>query len=301
MSTIETPDVLEAETRHPGQVADRMFPWLTGTTIAIGIALLAALIIQVVTQGLPRFNLNMLRWMPSSAPEEAGFQSALFGTLWIVGLTALLCIPVGIATAVYLEEFANRNRWYTKLIELNIQNLAAVPSIVYGILGLAFLVRGLRLGPTIMAAALTLTLLVLPTVIIASREAIRAVPSSLRQASLGLGATELQTIRKIVLPSATPGIATGIILALSRAIGEAAPLLIVGGVTFISFNPHDGGLTKAFGSEFAVMPLQIFNWIGRPQEEFRTLAAAAIMTLLLVLVCMNSVALFIRNRSQRNR
>jgi phosphate transport system permease protein len=303
-STVPETDVaalLEAEQRHPAQVADKMFPWLTGTTIAIGIALLATLILQVVTQGLPRFNLNMLRWMPSSAPEEAGFQSALFGTLWIVGLTALMCIPIGIATAVYLEEFANRDRWYTRLIELNIQNLAAVPSIVYGILGLAFLVRGLGLGPTVMAAALTLTLLVLPTVIIASREAIRAVPSSLRHASLGLGATELQTIRKIVLPSATPGIATGIILALSRAIGEAAPLLIVGGVTFISFNPHEGGLLKAFGSEFAVMPLQIFNWIGRPQEEFRTLAAAAIMTLLLVLVFMNSIALFIRNRSQRNR
>jgi phosphate transport system permease protein len=295
------PEILEAENHHPGTLANKMFPWLTGTTIAIGIVLLATLIVQVVTQGWPRFNLNMIRWMPSSAPEEAGFQSALFGTLWIVGLTALLCIPIGIATAVYLEEFANRERWYTRLIELNIQNLAAVPSIVYGILGLAFLVRGVGLGPTVMAAALTLTLLVLPTVIIASREAIRAVPSSLRHASLGLGATELQTIRKIVLPSATPGIATGIILALSRAIGEAAPLLIVGGVTFISFNPHEGGLAKAFGSEFAVMPLQIFNWIGRPQEEFRTLAAAAIMTLLLVLVLMNSIALFIRNRSQRNR
>jgi phosphate transport system permease protein len=297
----DTAEALEAEQQHPAQLADKMFPWLTGTTIAIGIALLAALILQVVTQGLPRFNMNMLRWMPSSAPEEAGFQSALFGTLWIVGLTALMCIPIGIATAVYLEEFAQRDRWYTRLIELNIQNLAAVPSIVYGILGLAFLVRGLGLGPTVMAAALTLTLLVLPTVIIASREAIRAVPSSLRHASLGLGATELQTIRKVVLPSATPGIATGIILALSRAIGEAAPLLIVGGVTFISFNPHEGGMLKAFGSEFAVMPLQIFNWIGRPQEEFRTLAAAAIMTLLLVLIFMNSIALFIRNRSQRNR
>jgi phosphate transport system permease protein len=299
--SVSLPEILEAENRHPGTFADKTFPWLTGTTIAIGIVLLATLIIQVVSQGLPRFNLNMIRWMPSSAPEEAGFQSALFGTLWVVGLTALLCIPIGIATAVYLEEFANRERWYTRLIELNIQNLAAVPSIVYGILGLAFLVRGLGLGPTVMAGALTLTLLVLPTVIIASREAIRAVPSSLRHASLGLGATELQTIRKIVLPSATPGIATGVILALSRAIGEAAPLLIVGGVTFISFNPHEGGLLKAFGSEFTVMPLQIFNWIGRPQEEFRTLAAAAIMTLLLVLVLMNSIALFIRNRSQRNR
>jgi phosphate transport system permease protein len=298
-SPAEVLENLDAENRHPSQLANRIFPVITGATIAIGLALLAALIFQVVSEGLPRFNLNMIRWMPSSAPEEAGFQSALFGTLWIVGLTALMCVPVGVATAVYLEEFAKRDRWYTRLIELNIQNLAAVPSIVYGILGLAFLVRGAGLGPTVMAAALTLTLLVLPTVIIASREAIRAVPSSLRHASLGLGATELQTIRKVVLPSAIPGIATGVILALSRAIGEAAPLLIVGGVTFISFNPHEGGLLKAFGSEFAVMPLQIFNWIGRPQEEFRTLAAAAIMTLLIVLVIMNSIALYVRNRSRQ--
>jgi phosphate transport system permease protein len=285
---------------HPAQRANRIFPWVTGTAIFIGLGLLATLIIQITVEGFPRFNLNLIRWMPSSLAEEAGIQSALFGTIWVVGITALLCIPIGVATAVYLEEFANRERWYTRLIELNIQNLAAVPSIVYGILGLAFLVRGLSLGPTILAAALTLTLVVLPTVIIASREAIRAVPSSLRHASLGLGATELQTIRKVVLPAAVPGIATGAILALSRAIGEAAPLLIVGGVTFISFNPHEGGVLKTFGSEFAVMPLQIFNWIGRPQEEFRTLAAAAIMLLLIVLLAMNSVALFVRNRHQRN-
>lgn len=296
---LEPVAALVPEYRHPSQRRNRLFPYITGAAIVIGLSLLAALLFEVVTVGWPRFNLNMLRWMPSSLAEEAGFQSALFGTIWIVGITAALCVPIGVASAVYLEEFARRDRWYNRLIELNIQNLAAVPSIVYGILGLAFLVRGLGLGPTIMAASLTLTLLILPTVIIASREAIRAVPSSLRHASLGLGATELQTIRKVVLPTAVPGIATGVILALSRAIGEAAPLLIVGGVTFISFNPHDGGLLKAFGSEFAVLPLQIFNWIGRPQEEFRTLAAAAIMMLLLVLVLMNSVALYVRNRSQR--
>lgn len=294
----ESTDVIAAQDRHPSQLTNRLFPFVTGATILIGLALLAVLLLEVISVGWPRFNLNMLRWMPSSLAEEAGFQSALFGTIWIVGITAALCIPIGVASAVYLEEFARRDRWYNRLIELNIQNLAAVPSIVYGILGLAFLVRGLGLGPTVIAAAFTLTLLILPTVIIASREAIRAVPNSLRHASLGLGATELQTIRRVVLPSAVPGIATGVILALSRAIGEAAPLLIVGGVTFISFNPHDGGLFKAFGSEFAVLPLQIFNWIGRPQEEFRTLAAAAIMMLLLVLVLMNSIALYVRNRSQ---
>ena len=306
MSTAEQPEVAPTPTdyqgptqKHPRQLANRLFPWVTGSAIFISLGVLVTLIVRMITQGAPRFNLNMLRWMPSSLPEEAGFQSAFFGTVWIVGITGIICIPLGVATAVYLEEFADNERWYNRLIELNIQNLAAVPSIVYGILGLAFLVRGVGLGPTVLAAALTLTLLVLPTVIIAAREAIRAVPNSLRQASLGLGATDLQTVRKVVLPAAVPGIATGAILALSRAIGEAAPLLLVGGVTFISFNPHEGGISKVLGSEFAVMPLQIFNWIGRPQEEFRVLAAAAILVLLLVLIAMNSVAIWIRNRYQQ--
>ncbi len=285
--------------KHPSQLANRAFPWITASAILVALGVLTTLIVRMVVQGAPRFNFNILKWMPSSLPEEAGFQSAFFGTLWIVGITALVCIPLGVASAVYLEEFADKTKWFNRMIELNIQNLAAVPSIVYGILGLAFLVRGIGLGPTVLAAALTLTLLVLPTVIIAAREAIRAVPTSLRDASLGLGATELQTVRKVTLPAAVPGIATGAILALSRAIGEAAPLLLVGGVTFISFNPHDDGITKVPGSDFAVMPLQIFNWIGRPQEEFRTLAAAAILVLLLVLIAMNSVAIWIRNRYQQ--
>lgn len=298
MSAATSEIELSAE-HHPARRADRVFPWLTLLAILIGLGVLGALLVRLFSQGWSRLGFDLIRWMPSSSPEEAGFQSALFGTMYVVGITALVCIPVGVGTAVYLEEFADRSKWWTRLIELNIQNLAAVPSIVYGILGLAFLVRGLDLGPTVLAAALTLTLLILPTVIIASREAIRAVPSSMRIASLGLGATPLQTVGRVVLPSAIPGIATGSILALSRAIGEAAPLLIVGGVTFIAFNPHDDGIGGIPGSKFAVMPLQIYNWIGRPQAEFRTLAAAAIIVLLLLLVMMNALAIFIRNRFEQ--
>ena len=275
------------------QVKNGVFQGLTFACVAFAVLSLIVLLVYVVNTGWPRLNMDLLRNFPSSLPKRAGAQSAIFGTLWIVGITALLCIPVGVGAAVYLEEFADHNRWYNRLIEVNIQNLAAVPSIVYGILGLGFLVRGLDLGPTVLAAALTLTLLVLPIVIIASREAIRAVPNSIRLGSLALGATEWQTVRRQVLPAAIPGIATGSILALSRAIGEAAPLLLVGGITFITFNP-DGP-----GSAFTALPIQIFNWITRPQEEFKVLAAAAIVVLLVGLLLMNSVAIWLRTRYQR--
>ena len=238
--------------------------------------------------------MDLLRRFPSSLPKRAGAQSAIFGTLWVVGLTAALCLPVGIGAAIYLEEFADNRRWWNRMLEVNIQNLAAVPSIVYGILGLGFLVRGpIGLGPTVLAAALTLSLLVLPIVVIASREAFRAVPQSIRQGALALGATPWQAVRTQVLPAAVPGIATGSILALSRAIGEAAPLLLVGGLTFITFNP------KGIDSAFTVLPIQIFNWISRPQSEFKVVAAAAIIVLLVILLLMNSVAIWLRNRYQR--
>jgi phosphate transport system permease protein len=211
-----------------------------------------------------------------------------------MGVVAVTCIPIGVGAAVYLEEYANRDRWYNRLIELNIQNLAAVPSIVYGILGLAFLVRGFAdLGFTVLAGGLTLSLLVLPIVIISAREAIRAVPDSIRQGSLALGATQWQTIRRQVLPAAIPGIATGTILALSRAIGEAAPLVLLGALTFITFNP------EGLDSSFTVLPIQIFTWISRPQEDFKVLAAAAIVVLLVILIAMNAVAIYLRNRYQR--
>jgi phosphate transport system permease protein len=263
-------------------------------SLAVGILTLLWLIFSVVKEAWPRLNQDVLFHFPSSNPELAGAQSAIMGTIWVVGMTALITIPLGVGAAVYLEEYADRERWWNRLIELNIQNLAAVPSIVYGILGLAFFVRGfLGLGQTVLAAALTLSLLVLPIVIISSREAVRSVPDSIRQGALALGATQWQTIWRQVLPAAIPGMATGSILALSRAIGEAAPLVLLGGLTFITFNP------EGLDSSFTVLPIQIFNWISRPQEEFHVLAAAAIVVLLVLLVAMNAAAVLLRNKYQR--
>jgi phosphate transport system permease protein len=207
-------------------------------------------------------------------------------------LVFLFSVPVGVGTAVYLEEYADKERWYNRLLELNIQNLAAVPSIVYGILGLAFLVRGLGLGRVLLAGALILTLLVLPIVIIAAREAIRSVPMGVRDGAYALGATRWQVVSRQVLPAAIPGIATGSILALSRAIGETAPLLLIGALTFISFDPTLTG-------PFTALPIQIYNWIRLPQEEFKLLAAAAIIVLLALLLTMNAFAIWLRNRYQR--
>jgi phosphate transport system permease protein len=210
---------------------------------------------------------------------------------------ALFIVPVGVATAIYLEEYADNTRWYNRLIEVNIQNLAAVPSIVYGILGLAFLVRGpLSFGPVVLAGGLTLGLLVLPVVIIAGREAIRAVPPSIREGSMALGATQWQTIWKQVLPAAVPGIATGVILALARAIGETAPLIVIGAATFIAFNP------EGLDSRFTAMPIQIFDWISRPSNDvndYKPLAAAGILLLMILLLAMNSVAIWLRNRYEQ--
>jgi phosphate transport system permease protein len=276
------------------RVQGRLFQFAMFFSLAIGIVSLITLLAQVFVEGSSRLNLDLVQNFPSSLPDQAGIQSAIFGTLWVMGIVAVTCIPIGVGAAVYLEEYANKERWYNRLIELNIQNLAAVPSIVYGILGLAFLVRGFAdLGFTVLAGGLTLSLLVLPIVIISAREAIRAVPDSIRQGSLALGATQWQTIRRQVLPAAIPGIATGTILALSRAIGEAAPLVLLGALTFITFNP------EGLDSSFTVLPIQIFNWISRPQEEFKVLAAAAIVVLLLILLAMNACAIYLRNRYQR--
>ena len=242
------------------RIQGRLFQFAMFFSLAVGIVSLITLLVQVFVEGSSRLNLDLVQNFPSSLPDQAGVQSALFGTLWVMGVVAATCIPIGIGAAVYLEEYANKERWYNRMIELNIQNLAAVPSIVYGILGLAFLVRGFAdLGFTVLAGGLTLSLLVLPIVIISAREAIRAVPDSIRQGSLALGATQWQTIRRQVLPAAIPGIATGTILALSRAIGEAAPLVLLGALTFITFNP------EGLDSSFTVLPIQIFNWISRPQ------------------------------------
>jgi len=265
--------------------------------LAVGIALLglAAVIVQSAIKGAPQFGLSLITEGPSTIfPEQAGFRPAIIGTLYLIGGVILFVVPIGVGAAVYLEEYANRERWWNRLIELNIQNLAAVPSIIYGILGLAFIVRGpLDLGFIALAGALTLSLLVLPTVIIAAREAIRAVPPSIREGSLALGATQWQMIRRQVLPASIPGIATGVILALSRAIGEAAPLLLVGAATFVTFDP------QPLSGGYSAMPVQIFNYALRPQDEFKVVAAAGVVLMLIVLLAMNSFAIWLRNRYEQ--
>jgi phosphate transport system permease protein len=261
-------------------------------SLAVGFLVLGWLLVSVVGEGFSRVDWHLLSASPSSDPEEAGARPAILATIYIGILLLLICVPLGVGTAIYLEEYANKERWYNRLLEVNIQNLAAVPSIVYGILGLAFLVRGLGLGRVLLAGALILTLLVLPTVIIAAREAIRAVPDSIRQGAYALGATQWQVTRRQVLPAAIPGIATGSILALSRAIGETAPLILIGALTFVSFNPTVLG-------PFTALPIQIYQWIRLPQDEFRVLAAAGIIVLLVILLSLNAVAILLRNRYQK--
>ncbi|WP_150256140.1 phosphate ABC transporter permease PstA [Nocardiopsis deserti] len=276
--------------------ADLVFALLLRACVVVAVLFLAVLIGYVLIEGWSRLDARLLTEFASiRRPEEAGAQAALWGTVWLIGLIALFCLPTGVMAAIYLEEYANPHTWYNRLLELNISNLAAVPSIVYGILGLGIIARMLGLGFTLVTGALTLSLLVLPVVIIASREAIRAVPSSLREASYGLGATRWQTVWRQVLPAAVPGIATGSILALSRAAGEAAPLLLLGGLTFVSFNP-DGLL-----SQYTALPIQIYGWIAQSREEFQALASAGIVLMLAVILAMNSAAILIRNRYQRNR
>ncbi len=260
--------------------------------IFLGLAGLAALLVRVLWEGIPWLSIHFITDYPSRFPEQAGMKSAIFGTIWIMGLTALFTIPVGVGAAVYLEEYAPKN-WFTRIIEVNISNLAGVPSIVYGLLGLAVFVQILSMGRTVIAGALTMSLLVMPIVIIASREAIRAVPSTYREASYGLGATKFQTVKDIVLPQATPGILTGTILAMSRAIGEAAPMIAISALVFLTFIPTDPL------DEFSVMPVQIYNWVQQPKPEFRGIAAAGIIVLLGVLLSMNAVAIYIRNRTQK--
>jgi phosphate transport system permease protein len=265
--------------------------------LALAIGLLAVLLVDVAIDGAGSLTWDFITSFTSISADQAGIQAALWGTIWLMGVCAVFIVPVGVATAIYLEEYADDTKWWNRLVEVNIQNLAAVPSIVYGILGLAFLVRGpLSLGPVILAGGLTLGLLVLPVVIIAAREAIRAVPPSIREGSMALGATQWQTIWRQVLPAAVPGIATGVILALARAIGETAPLIVVGAATVVAFNPS--GLNDLF----TAMPIQIFDWITRPSNDvndYAPLAAAGILLLMILLLVMNSVAIWLRNRYEQ--
>jgi phosphate transport system permease protein len=278
--------------RQRGRVSGLVFHAFLLFSLAVGIVTLGALLVQVFVEGWSNVDAVLLFEPPSTDPAIAGAEPAILATIFLGFLLIALTVPIGVGTAVYLEEYADRERWYNRWLEINIQNLAAVPSIVYGILGLAFLVRGLGLGRVLLAGAFILTLLVLPTVIIAAREAIRAVPNSIREAAYALGATQWQVVWRQVLPAATPGIATGSILALSRALGETAPLLLVGALTYVSFNPTLLG-------DFTALPVQIYQYIARPQEEFRTVAAAGIIVLLAILLTLNSFAIWLRNRYQR--
>jgi phosphate transport system permease protein len=265
--------------------------------LGASILMLGVLLEDVVADGIGHLSWDFITSFTSISADQAGAQAAIWCTIWLMGICAVFIVPVGVATAIYLEEYADNTRWYTRLIEVNIQNLAAVPSIVYGILGLAFLVRGpLSLGNTVLAGGLTLGLLVLPVVIISSREAIRAVPPSIREGSMALGATQWQTIWRQVLPASIPGIATGVILALSRAIGETAPLIVVGAATVIAFNP------EGLDSQFTALPIQIFDWISRASNDvnnYRPLAAAGILLLMIMLMLMNSIAIWLRNRYEQ--
>ncbi len=270
----------------------RYFEWLALLAVLIGIVVLLTLLIDVFLDGLPWLRPELFTHFPSRFPEKSGLRSALQGTLWLAVITAILSFPIGVAAAIYLEEYA-RDNWFTRFIEINISNLAGVPSIIYGLLGLGLFVYGLNLGRSLLAGALTMTLLVLPTVIVSSREAIRAVPRSVRLAAFGLGATPWQTVRDHVLPYAMPGILTGTILAMSRAIGETAPLITIGALTYIRFDLR-GPLDL-----FTVLPIQIFNWISLPQKEFQQLAAAGIIVLLAVLLLLNTTAIILRIRLQK--
>jgi phosphate transport system permease protein len=278
--------------RPRGLWRGRLFYAFLLFSLGIGIFTLGALLLQVVVKGIEWVDLVLLLEPPSADPLIAGAEPAILATIYLGVLVILFSVPIGVGTAIYLEEYANSERWYNRLLEINIQNLAGVPSIVYGILGLAFLVRGIGLGRVLLAGAMILTLLVLPTVIIAAREAIRAVPDTIRQGAYALGATKWQVVWRQVLPAAIPGIATGSILALSRALGETAPLLLVGALTYVAFNPTLLG-------DFTALPVQIYQWVARPQEEFRTLAAAGIVVLLVILLTLNAFAIWIRNRYQR--
>lgn len=259
-----------------------------------GLLVLVTLLVDVLVSGLPHLDLQFLNSYPSRFPERAGIKSAIVGSLWMMGLTAVISVPIGVASAVYLEEYAPRG-WFMRLVQVNIANLAGVPSVLYGILGLALFVRLFGFGRSLMAGAMTMALLILPVVIISTQEALRAVPQGIRESAYALGATRWQVIYSHLLPISAPGILTGVILALSRAIGETAPLIMIGALSFVAFLP------ESVMDSFTVLPIQIFNWTARPQEEFRSIAAAAIIVLLVVLLLMNLSAILLRNYFEKHR
>lgn len=278
-----------AKKRSGRQSRNQILKWIFFLCTMFGLAVLILLIADTLMDGWGRLNMDFLTNFNSSRAENAGFFGAIVGSLWLMLVTTPVAIVLSVGTALYLEEYAPKNK-ITEFIKINISNLAGVPSVVFGLLGLAMFVRALALGNSVLAAGLTLALMILPVIVVASQEAIRAVPASVREASIGMGATKWQTVSRIILPAAIPGIITGIILAISRAIGETAPLVVIGVPTTLLVTP-----TSVFDS-FQAMPMQIYSWVKMPAEEFQYIAAAGIIVLLVILLLMNSVAIFIRNK-----
>lgn len=258
----------------------------------IGLVVLAIFLIDIVIEGVGRIDWDFMTSLPSRRAASAGILTAWAGTLWILVLSALIAFPLGIAAGIYLEEYAKKTK-LSDFLEINIANLAGVPSIIYGLLGLELFVRFMHLGPVLLVGALTLSLLILPIVIVTTREAIKAVPRTIRDGSFALGASKWQTVWNQVLPASFGGILTGVILALSRAVGEAAPLIVIGALAYVPFVP------KSPMDEFTVLPIQIFNWTSRPQAAFLTNAAAAIIVLLLITFLLNGIAVYLRHRQQK--
>ncbi len=284
--------MMKRDERKTGALAEKVFEYVCLSAVVIPLILLAILVIDTAIDGIARLDWDFITSFPSRKPEESGIYPAVVGSILLVGLTAVLAVPVGVGAAIYLEEYADSG-WLSNLIEVNIANLAGVPSVIYGLLGLEVFVRVAGMGRSLLAGSATMALLVLPIIIMASREALRTVPHEIREACYGLGSTRWQAIRQVVLPMALPGILTGTILSISRAIGETAPLLVVGALTYMTFLP------EGLDSPFTVLPIQIFNWVSRPQEEFVLNAAAGIVVLLAVMMMLNAVAILLRNKMQK--
>ncbi len=274
------------------KMKNSLFHGLLFAATGFGIVVLILLLYQVISIGVGWLDWQFLTSLPSRFPKKAGIISALAGSIWVIGITTALAFPIGVGTAIYLEEYTRPKHWLNRLVQLNISNLAGVPSIVYGILGLTVFVRLMGMGRSILAGALTLALLILPVIIVSAQEAVRSVPNSLRQGSYALGVTKWQTITGVVLPYAMPGILTGTILSISRAMGEAAPLIMVGAAGYIAFLP------KTPMDAFTVLPIQIFNWTSRPQADFQHIAGAGILVLMILLLTANGIAIILRNKYQ---
>lgn len=274
------------------RLKDKTFKVLGVSCTFLGLLILAIFLIDILMDGIGRLSWDFITSLPSRLPGRAGIKTALSGTVWILGLTTIIAVPLGIAAGIYLEEYGKKNR-LASLLEINITNLAGIPSIIYGLLGLEVFVRALKLGGSILAGSFTLALLILPIIIVATREAVKAVPKSIKEASFALGASKWQTVWNQILPASMGGVFTGVILALSRAVGETAPLIVVGALAYVPFVPSSPM------DEFSVLPIQIFNWVSRPQHGFIVNAAAAIIILLLITFIMNGIAIYLRNRWQK--